>query len=336
MLNDRWSRQQRTFRLSSQAGFTLVELMISLTVVSVAIAAAFAMAFSLMNGFKGHRSAVQVESTSRIVLDIITAGVRSASPGLVKGLVFDTCQGIDVSTIDVINSSSAPDELRMIHAFGGALASTIQAHDVVSDTLNVVDNSSFEEGIFVPAIIIDPLSGKGHLIEVLAPSGSSTTMQTQLGCAGGAAGAEDFPAGSLVVRAVQMHYRVDPPYLFVDPDGPGPEAEIVMAAGIEDLQIAVAVENNVNVASITDIGLGQDDDEWHYNFDLEAAPPTVDIGGWTALRISVVGYAFFGQESGGVAGVRPATEDRPAGAIDLKRRRTYTTTVGLRNFSAGN
>lgn len=336
MLNTRCKRCKTSAGLSSQAGFTLVELMISLTVVSVAIAAALSMAFSLMNGFRGHRTAVEVESTSRIVLDIMSAGVRSASPGLVKGLIFDTCQGVEVATIDVINSTTASDQLRVIHAVGGALATTTQAHNVVSDTLDVVDNSTFEKDIFVPAIIVDPILGKGHLLEVRAPSGSATTMETRLGCPAGAAGAEDFPAGSLIVRAVQMHYRVDPPYLMVDPDGPGPQVEIVMADGIEDLQIAVAVEDNVNLSSITDVGLAADDDEWHYNVDLDAAAPTVDVGGWSALRISVVGFAPFEQKSSGAPNVRPATEDRAAGASDFTRRRTYTTTVGLRNFSAGN
>lgn len=326
-----------------QAGFTLVELMISLTVVSVAIAAAFTMAFSLMSGFRDSRSAVQTESTARTVLDLIASGVRAGSPGLKSGTVFDTCSNADIATLEVINSAVASDELRVLHASGGALAflTSDQPTIVSSGSITVDDNSDFEKGIWMPALVIDPFNDKGHFIEVRASGADVTLMETRINpgpaCAGGAAGAEDFGAGSMVVRAIHMHYRVDPPYLLVDPDANGPEIEVEVAEGIEDFQVAVGVEDGNNLNSLTEIGLISGDDEWHYNVatpGVEAGPGPADGGDWRALRLTIVGYAARDANSS-TSNLRPAAEDRGVGTVgDGIRRRAFSTTVEMRNFAA--
>lgn len=330
-------------RPASQAGFTLVELMISLTVVSIAIAAAFAMAFSLMNGFRDNRAAVQVESTARTVLDIIATGVRAASPGLTGGLVWDPCgdslNGEFITTIHVTNSSTGSDRLRVIHASGGALAFITSKQNVLSGTaLTVDDNDAFEKDFWTPAIIIDPLTAKGHLIEVNASSVDSESIATRMpGNCTGAVGEDEFLAGSIIVRAVHMDYIVDPPFLMVDPDGPGAKPDVVMAEGIEDMQIAVGVEDGSDDTSLTELGALPDDDEWHHNVALDSGHPTVDGGQWRALRITVIGYTQRDQKNTVTGNVTPGVEDRPAGSTaDGLRRRAFSTTVDLRNFSAGN
>ena len=329
-------------RRQQEAGFTLVELMISLTVVSIAIAAAFTMAFSLLNGFRDNRGAVQVESTTRIVLDIIAQGVRSASPGMRDGQLWDTCSGGIIDAIEVTNSSTGPDELRVVHASGGALASMTASAAVVTDGAIVVDsNADFELNIWTPAIVIDPLNAKAHFIEIRRTSASAVKFETQdlqgSGCAGGAgtSAEETYPAGSLVVRAVHMNYRVDPPYLMVDPDGAGDEKEIVVAEGIEDMQIAVAVEDESDKTTLTNIGAAANDDEWHYNVAGEAAAGLLSGKQWRSLRISIVGYTIRDQNAS-TSSLRPALEDRPVASTgDGYRRRTFSTIVHLRNFSTG-
>jgi prepilin-type N-terminal cleavage/methylation domain-containing protein len=341
----RFAHKIRRQRTSQEAGFTLVELMISLTVVSVAIAAAFAMAFSLMNGFRDNRSAVQVEATSRTVLDIIATGVRSASPGLTTGLVWDVCTGGDITTLEVVNSSTGSDELRVIHALGGALASITSAQNALSTgSLTVDDTSDFETNVFVPAIIIDPFNKKGHLLEVSATS--ATTFDTRNPTVGGATcatndvGVENYTAGSFIVRAVHMHYYVDPPFLMVEPTGVGVDGDgdgvldtaVVMAEGIEDMQIAVGVESGADDTTLTEIGAVANDDEWFYNVAGEAAPATVDGLRWRALRISIVGFTPRDRKDD-TTRLRPALEDRPvAGTGDAFRRRAFSTTVDLRNL----
>jgi len=322
----------------AQGGFTLVELMISLTVVSTAIAAAFAMAFSLMRGFQGNQEAMKVESTSRTVLDVIASGIRSASPGLSGGVVWDPCVGADIETIQVTNNAGPnTDELEVVHALGGALASLTASQNILTAGLITVDdNSTFEKDIWLPAIVIDPLNGKGHLIEV-----RNTGTVTELESRGAQAcpvtvGAESYNAGSFVVRAVRMKYAVSPGahFLMVDPDGAGPDqAEVIMAEGIEDMQIAVAVEDGVNPDTIDDVGLAAGDDEWIFNVAGEVLPSTVAGGQWRALRITVTGYALR-EQNNATDQLRPAAEDRPIAVTgDGFRRRTFSTTVNLRNLA---
>lgn len=330
----------RRIEKTGQAGFTLVELMISLTVLSIAISAAFAMAYSLMNGYRLHRGAVAVESTSRIVLDIIAGGIRSSSPGMSSGQVFDVCTGTTIDTIEVINDTSDSDELRIVHALGGAVASLTSSQKPSVGVLTVDDNASFEQDLWMPGVIVDPLSSQGHLVEILAPSADSTSIEVRtpgecVTVSSGDAALDDptYPAGSFVIRAVHMHYFVDPPFLMVDPDGPGALVAEVMADGIEDLQIAIGVESDGNTSALLETVL-QTDDEWHNNNAGDAAPAAIASGDWRALRVTIVGVENREIRSAGTQ-VRPAVEDRAAASsTDSFRRRVYSTTIQLRNFAA--
>jgi hypothetical protein len=329
----------------------------------VAIAAAFTLAFSLMNGFKDSREAVQVESTARTSLDIVATALRSASPGLGAGQVWDSCNSNLVDTIQVTNSGIGPDSITVLHGLGGAIATltsdqtilpattlTVDANDFVSydASANPVASAAFEKNTWMPALIIDPVNQRGTYLQVRAPLGSSTTMETQIapGClAPGPSPLPLFPAGSIIVRASFMTFSVLANadgldrFLMIDPDGPGPEVPQIMADGIEDLQVAVGVENEIDDTFLTELGAGPGDDEWHYNYvGGETGPPLTSLidGAWRAIRITLVGISYRDEQEG-TPFARPKAEDRAAdGTGDGFRRRTYSTTVTLRNFSAGN
>ena len=108
-----------------QSGFTLIELMISLVIASIAIAATFALGFSLNNTHREHRTMAVVERSARGSLEVISTALRSASPGVTTGVIDDlvACNGSDA--IQVINSSVGPDELRVIYAAGGVVGTLL-------------------------------------------------------------------------------------------------------------------------------------------------------------------------------------------------------------------
>lgn len=330
----------KTRRVIGEAGFTLVELMISLVVLSMAISAAFAMAFSLMDGYKEHRQAIRVESTTRIVLDMLAGATRSASPGLTSGKVWDVCSNAEIDTVELTNFTNAADSLRLVHAAGGAFASIEDRVDDISDvatTITVVDNSMFEADLWTPALVISPVTGKAHLVEILADGAVPTTMTVRApaGCVWTGFGVTPtdlvYEAGSFIVRAVHVEYAIDDvtynvPFLTIDPDGPNNptlDAEPV-AEGVEDLQIAVA-------ADTTDDQLNNS--TWFYD-GVGGVAPLLSTGQWRALRITVIGRSTRDTDER-ASYSRPTAEDHLAdGATDVHRRRAFSTTVELRNFAS--
>jgi hypothetical protein len=207
--------------------------------------------------------------------------------------------------------------------------------------LTVDDNTSFEPELWTPAIIIDPTTSEGHLLEVFASASDPTSFQVRPpgNCSIAAAGTTTYTAGSLVVRAVHQEFFVDDttytmPVLMLDPDGSGSLAAEPVAEGIEEIQIAVGVEGDGNTDSLTDNSDAAD--EWFYNDPGDAALEDITLGNWQALRISVLSRQTR-DEGSQAAFFRPDMEDHAGSSTaDAFKRRVLSTTVELRNFSTRN
>lgn len=325
-------------RQVGQRGVTLIELMVSLVITSIAIAAAFGIAYSMVDSHREHQRAMAVEQAARGSLDILSEALRSASPGVLSGKVEDLagCSGDD-GAIAVVNNLSGlgPDALGVIHASGGVLTWMTATFDCSGGscpgTMTVADASELSAGDFLIVTTFD----QGYLLGVTDVSGNTLTL----------AGActpttpVSFPPGSLVIRARISVFTVDTtsygvPMLMVDPDsGSGPAPPEPVAEGIEDLQIAVAYDTDGD-GEISELGAAPGDDEWYYNVPGESAPmPMVAAPRpWRAVRVTVIARST--RESGGVAeSFRPGAEDREAATTaDVFKRRMLSTTVELRNL----
>src|SRR5712671_6050324 len=66
----------------SEAGFTLVELMISLVIFSFVIAGILSVAVAMTQGMREQRQAVLAESAVRVPMDFLVDALRQASPGV--------------------------------------------------------------------------------------------------------------------------------------------------------------------------------------------------------------------------------------------------------------
>jgi prepilin-type N-terminal cleavage/methylation domain-containing protein len=323
-----------------QAGFTLIELMIAILISSIAIAAGLGIAFSIMNNYHDHAGTLRVDSKARIVLDMIASSVRSSSPGLVTGRIWNPCTGTEVDTIVHTNSVTGPDRLDLIHAAGGAVASLTSAQDISSSTLTVDDNSMFEKDLWTPAVVVDAITSKGHLVDIQAATGDPSTsldVRPPGDCTVAGAGDPNYSAASFVIRAVKVSYFIDEatysvPYLMIDPDGDGAEVAQPVAEGIEDLQVAFGVDLDdsgqlVDAANSTD--------EWFRNDPADAATPALTGGLWRAARITIVSRSTV-ELTDQPLSTRPQVEDRAAASTaDPFKRRALSTTIELRNLGGG-
>ena len=318
-----------------QRGLTLVELMVAMTIVSIAMAAALAIGFSVLNGYRDQRKLSVVERAARISLEMISASIRSASPGVTTGQITDMVACTDFGALSVVNSTDAPDELKVVYASGWIMTSLRADFTEDSDTVVVLDAGDFAVGDRVLVTNFD----QGHLVQIDAinahAEGFALTIAAPStpGCADGTFPDNGYQPGALVIRARMARYYVEEtgigPILMLDPDDTGPDPAEPLAEGIEDLQIVYAVDVNGDGELSED---GGTTDEWFFNNPGDSSPPPLATTMPSALRVTLVARTTFevGRSS---SSTRPAVEDRDeAEEADPFRRRSLAATVEIRNL----
>ena len=310
----------------SQAGFTLIELMISLVMFSLTIAGVLSVAVTITAGNREQRQSMNAESSVRVAIDFLADALRQASPGVPGGALLTDASGVNCTTgsIVVTNSTAAPDRLDMIYASGAVVTSSRSVLQATSTSINVSNVSQFAAGDHV--VVADGTQGVMYRINTI----SGTTLNFAAICTG-LTWTTDYPVGSLVIRAQHAELFIQNvdgiPTLMFDPDGPqGSDVAEPLAEGVEDLQVAVGIETGVD-GSILDNGSATD--EWFYNASGDVLPAA---GSVRAVRVTLIARAST-QVTGGVTPYkRPAAEDRPIGTSDGYRRRVLRSTIEIRNM----
>lgn len=305
----------------SEAGLTLIEMMVAMTLFALGISGALALAFSISNGLRGHREAFAAERAVRTSMDLLTDTLRGVSPGTPVNQVEDL-QTCTKGAITVTNRSNGPDSLSVIYAAGTTITSVRAPFDSTSTSLTLTDASQLKAGDTVLVTDLD----RGHLVRLgstFTDNGDDWTVDIETPpCTntltfptGG------YAVGSLVLRAQRANFFVGTddgqPTLMMDLDDDGVDAE-PLAEGIEDLQIAIGQDTNNDGAV----------DDWVYDAVGDAAP----TGALRALRLTVVARSLKAS-TGTATFLRPGAEDRTGSLYpDNYRRRTLRSAIELRNL----
>ncbi|HUS32900.1 MAG TPA: PilW family protein [Kofleriaceae bacterium] len=319
---------------TTQRGFTLIELMISLVLFSFAVAGLLSIGVAVTQGYAEQRRALAAESAVRVPLDFLADALRQASPGVSTPANLQDSGTCNTGAINVIDSSSGSDELYLMYAAGAVVTSTREIYDNTSQNIDVTNASQFADD---DAVIISNFTN-GTLLHVDTVDTSANTLTFASPCSGltvpSAGSVAGYPVGSLVIRAQYAHFYIADldgiPTLWMDPDAAGtafqPEP---LAEGIEDMQIAVGIDGDSD-GSISENGLGAGDDEWWFNFAGEAMPSTGSI---RAVRITLVARATKPLVGNAPLYYRPGAENRIGStAPDAYRRRVLRTIVDMRNI----
>jgi prepilin-type N-terminal cleavage/methylation domain-containing protein len=321
----------------AQRGFTLIELMISLVLFSIAVAGVLSVAVSLTQGYREQRQAMAAEASVRAPLDYLADALRQASPGVSDPSKLQDFHSCKVGAVEVTNSSSGPDELDVFYATGGIVTSTASAFSAASTSITVTNASQLSAGDYVIVtdftygmlVKIDTMTGNVLNLATKCTASSSLVFPTS----------GNFPVGSVVIRAQHAHFEIQTvngqPTLTMDPDGDpanggGGALYEPLAEGIEDMQIAIGVDAD-SLNGISENGAGEDDDEWYYNFANDDPPPTNKP--IRAVRVTLIARTstpLFGNST--TYYFRPAAEDHAAGASDNYRRRMLRSIVEMRNI----
>ncbi|MCG8425204.1 MAG: PilW family protein [Proteobacteria bacterium] len=327
----------KTQRLS-EAGVTLIELMISLVIASIAISATFSLGMSIMNGYREHRDMVKLERTARSSMAFLSKAIRSASPAVPNGDIDDLIGCSDAGGLRVLNRSDGPDEIEVVYPIGGIISSLRQTYDVKTRSLIVVDGSEFQAGDYA---VVSNLK-RGHLIPILDVKERRDgwyliSKKPSRLCRGVEFPDGGYPPGSVVVRAQISRFFIDDsdqvggvPTLMMDPDSEGDEPAEPLARGLEDLQVAIGVD--LDRDGVVD-DQGNRDDEWFYNATGDSDLPQMSEQPPRAYRVTVVARSVEPANKA-ATGIRPAVEDRAiAEAPDGYRRRVLSATIELRNLT---
>lgn len=316
-----------------QAGFTLVELMISLVMFSFAVAGVLAVAVAMATGFREQKGTIGAEGAARAAMEFMADSVRGGGPGVVapSSLTIENMHTCGKGAFVVTNSTSGPDRFIATFAYGSVVTSSTQTFAAGQSSLDVVSTAEFAPDDWI--LISD--TAQGHLVQIDSITDSDTLALKTATCAMTVA----FPAGgvyprnSLVIRALRAEFFIQNldgvPTLYMDPDtADGTAPPEPLAEGVEDLQVELGVDPDGN--GITENAAVQNGDEWSYNYEAAAEStldPTSVVRG---VRITLI------TRSGPVAGIgnytRPKASDHAASTVpDNYRRRTLQSVIEIRN-----
>src|SRR5258708_4285470 len=203
-------------------GFTLVELMVSIVLFSIAIAGVLSVATSIAQGFREQRAAIATEGQVRMPMDFLTDALRQAGPAVPTATYactpFPTCvppgssiQDVNNATCDngaiaVTNSTTGPDTLDIVYASGAVATATMAAYGAGVTSLDVADGSQLGPG---DMILISNLT-QAVTVTIASVSVNTLTLNAQ-GCGSIAwPGGTGFPAFSTVVRVQRARFTVVP------------------------------------------------------------------------------------------------------------------------------
>lgn len=358
----------------SQAGLTMVEIMISLLLVSVAAAFVFSIQMRTSTALRDQQAIAEMQQTLRsasdqIVRDLRGAGylarkVRIAKEGGSGTCTPDDANLFELNGVTVDNNSGAPDIVRMISADSSvqaAVASTGEAATVV----DAVDG--FAEGDNILLVSRDPgppsTVGIGCVLHITHIDAATKTLEhtagTSINLANNCQCVEVFGKQMLLVTKINLRaYRVSPSdargVLQMSPTGGIVNDWVDMAVGIVDLQLALRVLENPGDGVDQD-GDGFTDKDWYSGDNMEAAlTPAAN----QLLTASVTLVAKTTKEVNGIALAQsPDVFEADAGASNNRVGdragtplpvtdntsmyygdfvyRSYTSTVDLRNMGVG-
>jgi prepilin-type N-terminal cleavage/methylation domain-containing protein len=311
----------------NQRGFTLIELMISLVMFSLAMMGVLSVASSISGGTRDQRQTVETEMAARSALDVMAQAIRAASPGVSSANIqhVQTCAS---GAISVVNSTTGPDEVTIVYASGSVVTASRTSYASGTTSLTVADATQLAAG---DTILITDTS-QASLVPITAVDASSgvLTLGSQT-CSTLSLPSGGYAAGSLVVRVQRARFYIGSidgvSTLMIDPDAEGSAAGEPLAEGIEDLQIALGVDANADGA-ISELGSSANDDEWAYNVSGDAALS----GSIRGVRVSLVAKALK-PLTGAATFTRPALEDHAAASTsDAYRRRVLSSVIEIRNL----
>lgn len=310
-------------------GFTLIELMIAMAIVSLVMTAIVSAFISQQDSYDTQEQVAVMQQNGRAAMSAFSLDVRIAGFGIgsVSTSYYDTSGGGATAYLQAITSynnySNGTDRIDICYSDPSCTAAIIDDMPDSSAILKVDTVSGFADG----DLVIITNGTDASILEVTTVNTASLILQHNSGgdTINPPGGHNIFPSGGYPPGSKLFKVRIksydidfsDPshPMMRMDPDGPlGNGAFQPFADNIEDLQFTYIFSDGDEANSADDT----DGDDTNDHNDIRA------------VRINVL--ARTGRVMKHFAGNRPAIEDNAAGATDQYRRRLLTSIIKVRNL----
>ena len=241
---------------SSDRGFTLIELMISVAIFAVVAAAAFSVLSASQKTATMNDQTVQIQRNIRLAMDLIARDFRMAAFGNPAAGALAGCAQHLNATDNAVGADAGPDAI------------SIMTVDQPIGTLQAAVAGG--AAITVAGLPSDAAAG-----QVISLDGafSSTMNAVNVGTGavtlGTSMGSAAFPAGTAVLRLACVTYSVTgsngvapggatvfPPYTLLRNTTATPNNAVPIVDGIEDLQLAYAIDADSNGTIDDQVGGG--------------------------------------------------------------------------------
>jgi prepilin-type N-terminal cleavage/methylation domain-containing protein len=303
----------------SEAGFSLIEIMSALVILSIAMTAVFATFISQQKSFTVQNRVAEMQQNLRQAVEYMSRGIRLAGYGIPDNVVIPNniiAAGVtSVRSIYAKDNTTGPDQVYILYSFdmdANQPSTTLTAIGGTGGSVTVDNTTGFLPGGGELVLITDGTTA--DLYQTSAAGGTTLTF----GGGYSSGHAKSYPAGSTVAKARFDRYFIDNttdmahPTLMVD--RMGGSAPQPLADDIEDLQLTYAVDLNGN--DFIDSG------EW--------TPTPANLSQIRQVRLQFIARARLPEA--GWSETRPTIGNRTdVGTPDGRRRRTYDIVIDVRN-----
>ena len=319
-------------RLDGNRGFTLVEMMVAMALLSVIIGGMFSGISAIGRAQASSASVNLAQNGVRAAFEMMSRDIEMAAAGAKSGTItFANGTPTTTQAIVVTDSSTGPDKIDLVLVDPTAAATLLVSYGGVQTSMTVDNTTNFKAGDVIQ--LSDLTSATLLTVTGFGTNGSNPTITVT---APTNTLPKTYTPGSYVFRSRRVTYSIDTttfgandPLLMIDPDGPGALAAQPIAEGIEDLQIAMGFDLNAD-GNLVSVGAAAADDDWVYNVAAETAPATLAL--LRAVRVTLISRPSV--MTAGQIGRRPAAEDHAiAGSTDSYPRRVLRSELTVRNFN---
>ncbi len=358
VIQNRWSAMRGS---TEQAGFTLIEVMVGMVVAVIVVAAAFTILTTTSKSLRANEQIVDMQQNARMAMEMLTRDIKSAGFGSPGAAIGNCSYGVMPNDQNVGGVDTGPDSVQL-------LVPTTRASGANRWSLSAPTLSSGITSITLqPGAVTDMVSsGLVANQSYISIGGAATVLVTGLSTAASTLSVS-IPPPLWFQNADQVYLLQCIRYQVVQAPDPtnlcggnapcltrgvagvtaGPNAEGMIAEGVEDLQLAYACDGCVNTA-FNNNGIPDriiDDQNGTNSFDQADFLSNVP---WTASplrpdKIQLVQVALvvrqskndlgFGETNGAFVGSPAITlsSDHTLPADSNHRRRVLVKTVETRN-----
>ncbi|RJP24546.1 MAG: prepilin-type N-terminal cleavage/methylation domain-containing protein [Deltaproteobacteria bacterium] len=314
-----------------ESGFTLVEVMAALAILTIAMTAVFATFTSQQKSFTTQNRVAEMQQNLRQAIEYMTRDVRLAGYGIPDNVAIPNnvvAAGVtSMRSLYAKDNTAGPDEIHILYLYDMDANQPPTTITAAMPTPSAELNVATVLGYITGDLVIVSNGTSADLFEVTSVQTAALKLQHNPGgsardynAPGGHSPWPVYDVGSTLAKARFTRYYIDssdPAHPTLMVDRMGALAPQPLADDIEDMQFTYGLDTDITPDGVVDT--------W--------TPSPASPGQIRQVRIQLLARTRFTEQ--GWSETRPALGNRPGGTTaDGYRRRVHDIVIDVRNSGA--